>query len=83
MAEQKRARIYRTIYVDKNMPLSTFYPLIKYYRENQQEEVYLATRNADNFYEVKIFLRKLNVYDPTFTINNPESLSSWLEGEVE
>lgn len=80
-AENKRDRIYRTIYADQHTPLSTFYPLIEYYRKKHQEEVYLATRNADTFSEINIFLRKLNIYDSAFTEDNPQTLNDWLEIE--
>ncbi len=79
--ENRRDRIYRTIYADQGTPLSAFYPLIEYYRKNHQEEVYLATRNANTFSEIKIFLQKLPIYDPAFTKDNSQTLNNWLENK--
>ncbi len=47
VAENKRNRIYRVIYADKNTPMETIIPVLERLKEIGEERVFFATRRKD------------------------------------
>ena len=73
-----RDRIYNVVFADKDTPMSLIIPLIDYFKNQPQKQLFVAMRKVNTTEKVNICLIEID-FEKEISINNAMKISDWLK----